>query len=113
MDLGDRCRGQGGLVDPLEHVGERTAEVLLDRAAHGVERLGLHLVAALLELADELGREQPLAGGDDLAELDVARPEHFRRLTQALRDVGSCDLRARVLVAPATPPPGADGPQQT
>ena len=39
------------LVDPLEHVGERAAEILLDRSAHGVERLGLHLIAAFLEFA--------------------------------------------------------------
>jgi hypothetical protein len=40
-----------------------------------VERLGGHLVAAELELADELGGEQALAARDDLAELDVGGPE--------------------------------------
>ena len=34
---------------------DRAAEVLLDRRPHGVERLGLDLIAALLELGDQLG----------------------------------------------------------
>ena len=65
----------GAFVELLEDVVEAAAEVLLDGQAHDVERLGRHLVAALLELVDELGREQPLARRDDLPELDVARSE--------------------------------------
>ena len=41
----------GVAVEPREHVLEPGAEVLLDGEAHLVERLGGHLVAALLELA--------------------------------------------------------------
>ena len=77
MYLGDRRRRQRGLVDPLEHLVQRTPEILLDRRPHRLERFGLHLVAALLELRDQLAGEQPFAGGDDLAELDVARSERF------------------------------------
>ena len=40
---------------------------------------GVDLVPAELELLDQLGREQPLAGGDDLAELDVRRARATRR----------------------------------
>ena len=36
---------------------------------------GRHLVAALLALGHQLGREHPLAGGDDLGQLDVGRTE--------------------------------------
>jgi hypothetical protein len=79
VHLGDRRRRQRGLVDPLEHLVQWTPEVLLDRGPHGVERLRLDLVAALLELRDQLIGEQALAGGDDLAELDVARSERLGR----------------------------------
>ena len=41
--------------------------------------LGRHLVAALLELADQLLGEHALADGDDLAELDVGRARGARR----------------------------------
>ena len=77
VDLGDRRRGERRAVERLEHVLEARPEILLDGSPHVVERLGGHLVAALLELVDQLGREQPFAGRDDLAELDVRRPEVF------------------------------------
>ena len=51
VDLGDRGGRERRLVEPREHVLEAGAEVLLDGEAHFVERLGGHLVAALLELA--------------------------------------------------------------
>jgi hypothetical protein len=59
----------GVRVEPGERGLEGGAEVGLDHLPHDRERLGLDLVAAELELLDQLGREQPLAGGDDLAEL--------------------------------------------
>ena len=68
------------------------AEVVLDHLAHGVERLGRDLIAALLELGDQLGREQPLAAGDDLAELDVGRAEPLGRAPQPAGDVGAAGL---------------------
>ncbi len=82
----------GCLVEPREHVVEAGAEVLLDGEAHLVERLGGHLVAALLELSDEFGGEQALAGGDDLAELDVRRAERFSGQSQAARHIGAAGL---------------------
>jgi hypothetical protein len=54
VDLGDRGGSERCLVEPREDVLEAGAEILLDRQTHLVERLGGHLIAALLELADEL-----------------------------------------------------------
>ncbi len=53
--------------------------------SHGSAR---HLVAALLELGDQLLGEQALAAGDDLAELDVGRAEVLGRDAQPPGDVG-------------------------
>ena len=72
----------GDAVEALEHVVERAAEVELHDPAHDVERLGRHAVAEQLELGDELGREEPLAAGDDLAELDVGGAERAERVAQ-------------------------------
>ena len=78
----------GVSVERLEDVLERPSEVGLDGAAHVVERLGRHLVAAALELLDQLGREEALAGGDDLAELDERRPERLGGQAQPSRQLG-------------------------
>ena len=56
--------------------------------AHDVEGLGRHLVAALLELVDQLLGEEALARGDDLAELDVGRAEALGGDAQPPRQVG-------------------------
>ena len=81
---------------------------LHDRA-HVVERLGRHLVAAELELVDQLLREQPLAGGDDLAELDVGRAEVLGRLAQPPRDVGPAGLGVGEAPAPLLHHPRPEG----
>ena len=60
-------------------------------AAHVGERLRRDPVAQQLELADELGREDPLARGEDLAELDVGRPEASRRRSGAAATARRCD----------------------
>ena len=59
VHLGDRGRRDGGLVEPLEQLLERAAEVDLDDGPHVVERLRRHLVAQELELRDQLVGEQP------------------------------------------------------
>ena len=75
VHLGDRRGRDGRLVEPLEQLLERAAEVDLDDGPHVGERLGRHLVAQELELGDQLVGEEALAPGDDLAELHVARAE--------------------------------------
>ena len=86
VDLGDRRGCQRRAVEPLERRADRPAELLLDHLLDHRPRLGLHLVAAELELVDELGGEETLTRGDDLPELDVRRSEPLGREAQALRD---------------------------
>ena len=104
VDLGDRGRSDGRAVERREHVLQRPAELGLDRSADHIERLGGDLVAAALELLDELGGEQALAGGDDLAELDERRPEGLSGQPQPARQVGdavrACELAPLALDQP-------------
>ena len=109
VHLRDRRRGECGLVEELEHVVEARAEVLLDGAPNHVEGLGGNLVPALLELLDELGREQALARGDDLTQLDVRRAERLGGATQPERDVGAARLGAGVALQLLAHDPGHDG----
>ncbi len=99
VDLGDRRRGQRRAVEPGEGGLEGGAEVGLDHLPHDRERLGRDLVAAALELLDQLGREEALAGGDDLAELDVGRAERLGGEAQPAGEVGTAGLGRRVAVA--------------
>ena len=89
-------------VERGEHLLERPSELALDGGPHDVERLGRHLVAAALELLDQLGREQALAGRDDLAELDERRAERLGGQPQAARQVGGAgrSLGAAPLASP-------------
>src|SRR5262249_48082050 len=81
-------QGWGGLrVEPREHRLQRLAEVGLDDLPHDGERLRRHLVPALAELVDELGREDALTRGEDLAELDVGGAELLGRQPEPLRQV--------------------------
>ena len=75
VDLGDGGRGDGHPVEGDEHVGQRPAEVLLDGPPDGGEGLGRDPVPQEPELLDQLLGEDPLARGDDLAQLDVGRPQ--------------------------------------
>ena len=86
VDLRDRSGGERDRVEGLEHLFEGAVEVLLDDQSHGVEALRGHPIAAELELAHELLREQSLARGDDLPELDVRRPQVGGRDPQPARD---------------------------
>ena len=98
----------GALSNDGEDVLQRDAEVFLDHLADDFERLGGHLIAALLELLDQLGREQPLAAGDDLAELDVGRAEPFGGTAQPGRDVAATGLGRGVPLPLAAQPPRPD-----
>src|SRR5262249_13193034 len=73
--LRDRSRGQALHVEARETLGERAAEIRFDDAADGVERFRRNLIAARLELVNQLFRKQAAAGRDGRAEVDVGRPE--------------------------------------
>ena len=95
-----------------EHVFERAAQILLRPPPHPVEALRRHSVATELELAHELFGEQPFAGGDDLAELDVGRAEVSGGHAQAARDPGPRDVLALASLEedPARRPPARGVP---
>ena len=80
---GDRLPFEGG-----ENGFERRSEVGLDDSANEVERLGRHLVTAGDEFLHQLGGEDALAAGDDLAQLDVGRTERLGAVAHATREVG-------------------------
>ena len=75
VHLRDRRRRDWSSIESLEHVVEGTAEVELHDPPHDFERLGWNAVAKQLELAHQLFGEQSFAARDDLAELDVGRPQ--------------------------------------
>ena len=100
VDLGDRRGGQRRALEALEHGLQRLAELGLDGAAHDVERLGRHLIAAALELLDELGREEALTRRDDLAELDERRAQRLGGQPQPAREVGRAGATPFALVQP-------------
>ena len=78
----------GHAVEGDEHVGQRVAEVLLDGAPDGRERLGRHPVAQQPELVHQLLGEDALARRHDLAELDVGRPQALEGRPQAPGQAG-------------------------
>jgi hypothetical protein len=75
VHLRDRGGRERRAVELGEHVAEGRAEVFLDDGAHVGERLGRDAIATLLELVDELGREDALPRRDDLSEFDVRGTE--------------------------------------
>ena len=77
------------------------AEVRFHDGADIVEGLGWHMVAEQPELADELGREDTLARGQDLPKLDVGRPKALERLAEPVGQAGPGDLAAAQFVGPA------------
>ena len=95
VDLGDRRGGERRPVEAGEDLLERPAEVLLDDGPDGLERLGRHLVAEQPELADQLGGEEALAGGEDLAELDVGRARGVSKAMRSRRDSPARDSSGR------------------
>src|SRR5262249_8082748 len=101
MHVRDRCRRDRRLVEGREGTRDRHAEIFLDDAPHDGERLSRNLVAAALELVDQLGRKQSLARGDDLAELDVGRAEPLERTPEAARKPST----GRGPTPPPPPPP--------
>ena len=106
VHLGDRGGGERRLVERDEDLVETAAEILLDGAADVIERLRRHLVAAALELADELGRKDAFARRDDLAELDERRPERLGGEAQPPRELGHALAAGRLALAGAATPTG-------
>ncbi len=103
VDLGDGGGGQRRALDRGEGRGDGAAQLLDEHPLDDRPRLGRDLVAAPLELGDELGREDPVPRGDDLAQLDVGRAQLLGRHPEAVRDAGD----RRLAAAPALP----QGPQ--
>ena len=106
MNLGDRRGGERRLGELGEHRFEGRAEVFFDGPTHHGERLRWHAVAELAELRDEFTGEDPLAGADDLAHLDVGRSELAEGDPQPPRDPGPADLATLGLLLQA---PHAEG----
>jgi hypothetical protein len=82
VHLGDRGGGQGPTVEVGEHLVDRAAQLGGQRLLDLLPRGRGDVVLELLQLLDELHREQIWAGGQHLAELDegdpalVERPPH-------------------------------------
>ncbi len=76
------------------------AEVLLDDLLDDGERLRRHLIAAALELLDQLVGKDALARRDDLPELDVRRAEPLEGETQPARQIRARDAGPPVRRAP-------------
>ena len=108
VHLGDRGGGDRLGGERLEDLAERPSEVGLDGPADVVERLGGHLVAAALELLDQLAGEDALAGGDDLPELDERRTERLDGQTQPSRTARLTPSGPRTRPAAAPPQPRHD-----
>ncbi len=75
-----------------EQVLEGPAQILLDHRPDRFERFGRDPVAQQAELADQLGGEDALARGEDLAQLDVGRPEGLERQPQPAGQAGPGQL---------------------
>ena len=86
VHLGDGGGGQAPVVDAGEDVVEGPTQVLLDHPADLVPGLGRHLVPQLAELGHQLGGEDALARGDDLAQLDVGGAQPLGRPAQPGRE---------------------------
>jgi hypothetical protein len=83
VDLADGGGGERLLVEADEDVGERGTEALLDDDLDLLEADGRDLVLELLQLGDEIGRQNVAAGRDDLPELDERRTEILKNEARA------------------------------
>ena len=107
VHLRDRRGRERHPVELGEHRFERAAQVFLDHLRARRRRSRRAPGRGKLELAHELFGEQALAGGDDLAELDVGRAEVARRRCAG---GGRCRPRDVVLaLAPLEERPATDG----
>jgi hypothetical protein len=95
MDLGHRGGGDGLRVEARVELVERPAELVLDRAAHAIERERRDLIAEPRELIDERAREEVGARRRDLAHLDERRAEPRARIDQRHAERARHPLRRR------------------
>ena len=107
VHLGDGGGGQRGVVHGGEHRPDGPAQLFEEHALDDRPRLGGDLVAAPLELGDQLGREDAVARGDDLAQLDVGRAELLGRDAQPARDPGDRGRAAAPALLQRPQPQGA------
>jgi hypothetical protein len=88
MHLGDGGGGERGALDRGEGGGKRATELLGQDLLDDRPRFGRDLVAAPLELGDQLGREDAVTRRDDLTQLDVGRAEPLGHHPQTPGDAG-------------------------
>src|SRR5262249_3171935 len=110
VHLRDRRGGDRLLVEPGEGALERRTEIFLDDPPDEPEGLRRDLVAAPLELVDQLGREEALARRHDLAELDVRGAQPLEGATQPARQAGARRRTARATFVEL--PAGERGPEE-
>ena len=87
VHLRDRGRSERLVLEGLEEVAWLVAELLLEELVHFVFVGRWHGVEQAAELAGHGFAERAGAGRDDLAELDVRRPEVGERLRDLLEDL--------------------------
>jgi hypothetical protein len=85
VHLGDAGGGDGRLLEAVEDGLEGRLERLLDGLSGGGERHGRHVVQHGAHLFAQPLREEPLAAGDDLPELDVRGPQPLEGEAQGAR----------------------------
>ena len=85
MHLGHRGRGQRFLVKLQKDLVQVTIIGLFNNPARHLARKRRHGVLQAGEFIGDIGRQQVPAGGEDLAELDIDRPEFFQHQTHAPR----------------------------
>ncbi len=80
MDLRDRCRGDGLVVECREFFLDRVAEIARDDGACFLARKGRQLVLQANEAFGHFGAEKIGTGREELPELDEARPQTLQRV---------------------------------
>ena len=83
MDLGDRGRGQGALLEATEELVEGLAELLLDGRLDRLEGERVGFVLQGLEGLDVLGGDDVRASAQDLAGLDKGRTQLLEHASHA------------------------------
>jgi hypothetical protein len=78
VDLADRGGAERGRADVGEDLDDRTAEVASHQLEEALVGHGGQAVEEVLELVGDRPRQQVLAHAEDLAELDVGRPQHLQ-----------------------------------
>ncbi len=83
VDLGDRSRRQRGGVELGKSVGYRLPQLLFDDPPRDIAGKGRHPVLQFDQFVGDILRQQILARGQGLAELDEDRPQVFQSAADA------------------------------